>query len=32
MKKRTTRKAIAHRKSCTTTGTGLSHYILIKEK
>jgi len=32
MKKRTTKKAIAHRKNCSASGTGLSHYILIKEK
>ncbi len=32
MKKKATKKAIAHRKSCSASGTGLSHYILIKEK
>ncbi|MCP4134709.1 MAG: modified peptide precursor CbpA [bacterium] len=29
--KKSDSKIIAIRKSCTATGTGLSHYILIKE-
>jgi modified peptide precursor CbpA len=30
--KKQTRKIVATRKSCKTTGTGLSHYILMDKK
>jgi modified peptide precursor CbpA len=31
-KSKIAKKAIGFRKSCTASGTGLSHYILIKDK
>jgi modified peptide precursor CbpA len=31
-KTKTEKKAIGYRKSCSASGTGLSHYILIKDK
>ncbi len=30
--KKTVKKTIGYRKNCKATGTGLSHYILIKQK
>jgi modified peptide precursor CbpA len=30
--KKSSKKVIAYRKSCTATGTGLSHYILMDRK